>query len=163
MLQSKKKEEYGPQYDSHLFEQYKIYVQSAENISDRRQHANNYFITINTVLISLIGLSFKVQVFDNALGIRIVLALIGIIICVVFSYLIKSYRQLNTGKFEVIHKIEEQLPLALYKYEWEILGSGKNKDKYYPFSHIEALIPWMFGIIYISLVLFFVLSFLHII
>jgi len=69
--------------------------------------------------------------------------------------LIRSYKQLNAGKFEVIHEIEKRLPLALYKYEWEILGEGKDKNKYYPFSHIELWIPWVFGIIYAVLGVYF--------
>ena len=44
------KDEYGEDYASHLLEQYKLYVESAENISDRRQNANNFFITIKITI-----------------------------------------------------------------------------------------------------------------
>jgi len=154
-LFSKKENEYGNDYKSHLFEQYKIYIEGIEKTSDRRQHANNYFITINTALISLIGLSFQIKIFENLPWIKSILAFVGIIICVIFWFLIRSYKQLNTGKFAVIHEIEKHLPLALYKYEWEMLGEGKDNKKYYPFSHIELLIPWVFGIIYALLGLYF--------
>lgn len=154
-LFAKNEKDYGNDYKEHLFEQYKLYVESIEKTSDRRQHANNYFITINTALISLIGLSFQIKIFENLAGVKAVLAFVGIIICIVFWYLIRSYKQLNTGKFDVIHKIEEHLPLALYKYEWEVLGKGEDNKKYYPFSHIELIIPWVFGIIYALLGLYF--------
>lgn len=154
-LFSKNEKEYGTNYKEHLFEQYKIYVESIEKTSDRRQHANNYFITINTSLISLIGLSFQIKIFENLAGIKLVLAFVGIVVCVIFWYLIRSYKQLNTGKFDVVHKIEEHLPLALYKYEWGVLGKGEDNKKYYPFSHIELIIPWVFGIIYALLGLYF--------
>ncbi len=154
-LFSRKENEYGAAYKEHLFEQYKLYVESVEKTSDRRQHANNYFITINTALISLIGLSFQIKIFENLAWIKSVLALVGIIICVIFWFLIRSYKQLNTGKFDVIHEIEKHLPLALYKYEWEILGEGKDNKKYYPFSHIELLIPWVFGAVYAFLGFYF--------
>lgn len=154
-LFSKNEKDYGNDYKEHLFEQYKLYVDSIEKTSDRRQHANNYFITINTALISLIGLSFQIKIFENLAFIKSILALVGIIVCIVFWYLIRSYKQLNTGKFDVIHKIEEHLPLALYKYEWEVLGKGEDNKKYYPFSHIELIIPWVFGIIYALLGLYF--------
>ena len=71
-------------------------------------------------------------------------------------FLIKSYKQLNTGKFAVIHEIEKHLPLALYKYEWQVLGEGKDKTKYYPFSHVELWIPRIFGILYLALGICFV-------
>ncbi len=144
-LFSKSEKDYGSDYKKHLFEQYKLYVENIEKTSDRRQHANNYFITINTALISLIGLSFQVKFFENLAGVKSVLAFVGIIICVVFWFLLRSYKQLNTGKFAVVHEIEKHLPLALYKYEWEVLGEGKNKRKYYPFSHVELWIPVVFG------------------
>ena len=47
--------EYGQEYKNHLLSQYQLYIESVEKISDRRQNANNYFITINTVLISFFG------------------------------------------------------------------------------------------------------------
>ncbi|MEM4230745.1 MAG: hypothetical protein QXF25_02625 [Candidatus Pacearchaeota archaeon] len=124
--------------------------------SDRRQQANNYFLTINTALISLIGLSFQFKIFENVNWIKALLAIVGIIICIVFWFLIRSYKQLNTGKFKVIHEIEKFLPLSLYKYEWEILGRGEDKSKYYSFSHIELLIPWIFGLIYTVLGIYFI-------
>jgi len=157
-LFSKNEKEYGDEYKNHLFEQYKLYIKSAEKTSDRRQQANNYFITINTALISLIGLFFQIKFFENNTWIKSLLAFVGIIICVVFWYLIRSYKQLNTGKFKVIHQIEENLPLVLYKHEWKVLGEGKDKKVYYPFSHIELLIPWIFGLIYFVLGMVFVLS-----
>lgn len=149
-------ESYGVNYKDHLFEQYKLYIESVEKISDRRQHANNYFVTINTALISLIGLFFQIKIFEDIVWIKSLLAFVGIIICIIFWYLIRSYKQLNSGKFTVIHKIEEKLPLELYKYEWEILGKGEDKKKYYPFTHVELLMPWVFGVIYFILGLIFI-------
>lgn len=157
-LFSQVKEDYGDEYEKHLFEQYKLYIESAEKISDRRQNANNYFITINTALITLLGLSFQVNFLENLSWLRSLLAGVGIIICIIFWYLLRSYKQLNTGKFKVIHEIEQHLPLAVYDYEWKILGEGKNKEIYYPFSHIELLIPWVFGVIYFILGTVFLVS-----
>jgi len=147
---------YGQNYREHLLVQYQLYVENMEKISDRRQNANNYFITINTVLISFMGVLLQTKMLENIAWIKSLISLVGIIICVIFWFLLRSYKQLNTGKFKVIHEIERKLPLALYDYEWKILGEGKNKKLYFPFSHIEMIIPWVFGIIYIVLgVLFF--------
>jgi len=140
---------YGARYKDHLFEQYKIYCESAEKISDRRQNANNYFITINTALITLLGLSFQINFLNSFRWFRPILAFVGLTICTIFWFLLRSYKQMNSGKFKVIHQIEQKLPLALYDYEWEILGKGKDKKKYFPFSHIELIIPWVFGAIYL--------------
>jgi len=70
-------------------------------------------------------------------------------------FLLRSYKQLNTGKFKVIHEIEKKLPLALYDFEWKILDEGKNRNTYFPFSHIEMIIPWVFGAVYAVLGMLF--------
>jgi len=154
-LLSKTREEYGDEYKKHLFEQYELYIEGAEKISDRRQNANNYFITINTALITFLGLSFQVGFLSSLSWVRLLLAVVGIVICIIFWYLLRSYKQLNTGKYKIIHEIEKYLPLALYDYEWKILEEGRNKKVYYPFSHVELLIPWVFGIIYLVLAIAF--------
>lgn len=41
---------YGPEYKPHLLELYKLYVEMADHISDRREKANSFFLTINTAL-----------------------------------------------------------------------------------------------------------------
>jgi len=156
-LFSKTKENYGNEYEKHFFEQYRLYIEGAEKISDRRQTANNYFITINTALITLLGLSFQISFLEGFSWVRSVIAGVGIIICIIFWHLLRSYKQLNTGKFKVIHEIEQHLPLALYDYEWKILGEGRDKKIYYPFSHIELLIPWAFGLIYLVLGIVFLM------
>jgi len=143
--------DYGQQYKDHLFSQYQLYIESAEKISDRRQNANNYFITINTVLISFLGVLFQSKLLENISWVKSLVSFVGIIVCVVFWFLLRSYKQINTGKFKVIHEIEEKLPLGLYDYEWKILEEGKNNKVYFPFSHIEMIIPWVFGAVYVIL------------
>lgn len=77
----------------------------------------------------------------------------GITMCYLWYRMVLSYKGLNGGKFKVIHAIEARLPLALYDTEWEMLGRGENKKVYWPFTHIELWVPWIFIGIYILLVL----------
>ena len=145
----KKKKQYGKEYTQHLFEQYKLYLSGIEKISDRRENANKYFVAINSVII-LAG-TFLIDHVKNIRELIFLLygiLILGIVICIIFWFLINSYKQLNTAKFELLHKIEKELPLQLYSKEWEILGKGANPKKYLPFSHIEKIIPFVFGIFY---------------
>ncbi|GAA7847885.1 hypothetical protein JP0246_15080 [Helicobacter pylori] len=50
--------------DTALLEQYKIAINSAEKISDRRTTANNFFIALNSVLFSLNNID-KLKSFDD--------------------------------------------------------------------------------------------------
>ncbi len=49
------KENYGGEFNQHLFEQYKLYVKMADRISARRMLANSFFVGVHTALI----LSFR--------------------------------------------------------------------------------------------------------
>ena len=73
--------------------------------------------------------------------------------CYLWFRIVVSYKGLNSGKFKVIHAIEARLPLALYDTEWEMLGRGKSKKIYWPFTHIELLVPWIFIAIYTIFIL----------
>lgn len=129
-------------YQTHLLEQYKLYQNSAENISNRRQTANSFFVTINTAIISLISyLNFGSS---SSAKYYWLIALGGIAISYMWYRLIRSYRDLNSAKFKVIHEIEKCLPICPYDAEWEAVGRGKNSKLYLPFTHVEIFIPWVF-------------------
>jgi len=145
---SKNKEEYGEHYKTHIFEQYKIYVEMADRISQRRMTANAAYITIMTAL-----LIFTRSVSGLHIIAVILLHMVELLVCFTWYYNIKSYRQLNSGKFKVIHEIESLLPLRLFEREWEILGEGKRRKSYWPLSHIEKYLPIAYGaIIFVSLI-----------
>lgn len=149
ILFSSTNEKYGDKYVEHLLEQYKIYINSAEKISDRRQKANEFFLTLNSALVTLLGF---ITTKTNASDINYLVVLSsfsGITICYLWYRIIFSYKCLNGGKFKVIHAIEKRLPLALYDTEWEALDRGENKKTYWPFTHIELFVPWIFIIMYL--------------
>lgn len=127
-----------------LLEQYKLYVEMMDKVSERRGNANSFFITLHTVVLGIIGINgFSVEKYWW------LIVILGLILSYVWGYLLQSYKLLNTGKFEVIHEIEKELPMNMYAYEWEILDYGKNRAKYWPISHLERIIPIVFAIVYI--------------
>ncbi len=140
--------DYGDRYIEHLLEQYKIYVNAAEKISDRRQKANEFFLAVNTALVALLGFIATKTNSDEVVGLLALASLAGIAMCYLWYRIVLSYDGLNSGKYKVIHLIEKRLPLALYDTEWEILGRGKRKDLYEPFTKIEVKVPWIFIGIY---------------
>jgi hypothetical protein len=149
------RDKYGDSYKNHLMNQYELYLNSAESISSRRESANKYFLGINSVFI--VAGSFlieRVSVKNDLIILLFGILLMGLSVCVIFFYLINSYKQLNTAKFKLLHSIEEELPLNLYSKEWEILGKGEDKKKYFPFSHIERIIPFLFGLAYLGGIIF---------
>ena len=127
-----------------LLEQYKLYVEMMDKVSERRGNANSLFITLHTVVLGIIGINgFNVEKY------WLLIVILGLILSYVWGYLLQSYKLLNKGKFEVIHEMEKELPMNMYAYEWEILDYGKNRAKYWPISHLERIIPIVFAMVYI--------------
>lgn len=146
-------DKYGDKYIEHLLDQYKIYINAAEKISDRRQKTNEFFLGLNTALLALLGF-IATKTSQHEIGLMLFIsAIAGITICYLWYRIIASYKGLNSAKFKVIHAIELRLPLALYDTEWEMLERGKNKKVYWPFSHIELNIPKIFIAIYAMLLI----------
>ena len=79
---------------------------------------------------------------------RGIMHLAGIAISYMWYRLIRSYRDLNSAKFKVIHQIEKKLPLSPFDAEWEAVGRGENSSLYLPFTHIEIGIPWVFLVLH---------------
>ncbi len=146
-------EDYGAEYGKHTIEQYKLFVELMDRVTQRRLNTNTFFLTANTALIAALSglLTTHVLIPKDFLIIDSLTALAGILLCVEWRGVIKSYTQLNQGKFAIIHQIEEKLPLSMFRAEWEALGKGEDKKKYKPITKTERFIPTVFIILYLAL------------
>jgi len=141
-----------------LREQYKMYVEMSDKISERRQQANTFLLTINTALIAaLSGFLTLTQYSLNQYSWIILASCAGIIFCMTWRRLIISYKQLNRGKFKIIHALEEYLPARLFYAEWNALNKGDG-TLYTEFTKIEPNVPLAFIGLYIVLAAFSLIS-----
>ena len=146
--------EYGTEYHVHILEMYKLYVEMADKISERRQTGNSFFLTLNSAIVALVGyvnLSAD-DLPQNAGSLFWLVPVAGLVLCYLWYRLILSYKNLNTGKFKVIHAIERMLPLRPYDAEWTALGREKSPRFYLPFTVIEMAVPWVFFAIHLIVV-----------
>jgi len=145
-------ESYGSleQYNEHVMEQYKVYVATTDQVTAWRNSANAFFLSIHTLILTAITLAVE-NGFQFKAKILIILPLVlAWILCYVWWCLIKSYRQLNRGKFAVIKAYEEKLPTCPFvDTEWEYaLAGGKDPQVYQGLTQLEKYIPVVFGILY---------------
>jgi hypothetical protein len=131
-------------YQAHLLEQYKLYVEMTDRVSQRRLTANSYFLSVNSALLAAVG---YLTTRDNSSYLWLIGAS-GIVLSILWFQIITSYRDLNTAKFKILHEIERQLPLSLYYAEWNVMGRGESPKLYRPLSHIERLVPWIFIVLH---------------
>ena len=145
---------YGGSFRADLLEQYKLYVQSAENVSARRVISNRYLLTLNAALIALYGL----QSANFGQGFwTLLIPVIGIPVSLLWYLIIKSHADLNRIKFDVIHEFEQHLPAAMYKYEWELAKGGQGKN-YRAVTTIERWVPTLFAVLHVVLAVMIILS-----
>ena len=122
-------------------------------MATRRQTASTFFLTMNTALVSFMALTWTKDDSGSLRVALIAMAIAGTVVCIVWRRLVSSYRQLNTGRYHVLHLVEEQLPLRLHAYEWQVLGEGKDPSKYHPLTHIESVVPLVFAVLYVLIAL----------
>ncbi len=144
------KSDYNTDYSTHYIEQYKLYVEMADRISARRQSANSFFLSVNTAIVVLIGYIQLDQTRSSNQLLYFLVSVAGMILCYTWYRLIRSYKDLNLGKFKVIHALEQKLPVAPYDAEWESLERGKNPKLYLPFTRVEMIVPWVFFLLHFS-------------
>ena len=145
------KDSYRP-FDAVLLEQYKLYVQSAENVSARRVASSRYLLTVSAALVALYN--FQSQLPEPP-WLIVLVPLLGILVSLLWHRIIASHRDLNAVKFEIIHELERKLPVVLYTYEWRLADGGRGK-RYRSVTDIERWIPLIF--LALHLVLLFVLA-----
>ena len=135
-------------YVTALLDQYKAYVEMADRSSARRGLTNTFFLTLNTAVLTIVGVFWNRQPGAPSWFLLIPLfALLGE--CLAWFWLVRSYRQLNTAKYMVVGALEEHLPASPYwRAEWKALGEGRDPRQYLPLSHLEQWVPALFGFIY---------------
>jgi hypothetical protein len=153
-----KEKDYGDTYKKDLLEQYKLCAEMADRISARRSLANNFFLSLNTLLVTIIGILPKIDPasVNFTYAWAIIASIAGILFCLLWSAIIRCYRDLNTAKFKVINEIEKKLPVAAFQTEWNCLNCinpSKSNGKYPQLTKIEYWVPVLFGALYALLII----------
>lgn len=145
-------EKYGEKYSDHLLEQYKLYVEMADRVSQRREQSNRFYVTLVAAIVALLILAARLGVADGAWPVLFLISgLFGMALSVVWYGNIRSYRELNTAKFAIINELEKQLPAAGYADEWELLRPKEGPPKYFQLSRIEQFVPALFALLFTAL------------
>ena len=146
-------EQYGEKYPDHLLEQYKLYVEMADRISQRRDQSNKFYATVYSALAAVLLLTARFDLSDSALTIVfLAVGTVGAALALIWWLNIKSYRAINSAKFDVIHEIETRLPFPGYQREWELLRPTDSPPKYLQLTRIEQYVPAVFLLLSLALV-----------
>lgn len=154
------------------FEEYKMYYESAEKVTDRRLSINKANYSIGTAILLGIGAAWAWSIANSSytfmvLSVSAVLSLVAVIFTSLWIDQVKDYKSLNAAKFEVLNEMshglafgdkENALNLVSYspfEKEWTKLQASKavRKGRFYHIvalssSDLEFFVPRCFRIIF---------------
>ena len=127
-------------------EVYKLMVEMADRVSQRRQAANSFYLTLNTLLV---GGSAYLGATPVTARSTVLVPVAGILVSFYWIKAIDSYKTLNTAKFKVINSIEERLVEKPFTMEWRELDPDGDGKRHKPFHKTERIIPKVFMALYV--------------
>ena len=139
-----------------LLEIYKLHAELADRVSQRREGANRLFVSLLTGTLIFLAAFLRYGAETIPVGaVLIAIGVFGILLAAAWFVIIRSYRQLNSGKFAALHELEEELAYPFFQREWELLEEGKNRSRYWKLTVVETFLPVVFTVLYIALIAIF--------
>ena len=127
---------------------YKLHAELADRVSQRREGANRLYVSLLLGLIALLAALLRFGVGD--LSPRVVLlaaGIVGAVLSASWYVVIRSYRQLNTGKFLALQELEQKLAYPFFEREWDLLGKGADRKRYWRLTVVETFLPAAFFVL----------------
>ncbi|MFC8716192.1 hypothetical protein [Kitasatospora sp. NPDC057198] len=134
-----------------VLELYKLAVEMADRVSARRGTANAFFLSVQTALIAVMGLSFP-ELAQAPWWASAALSAAGLALSATWWLQLRSYRDLNSAKFAVINGLENGLPVRIFADEWRYLKQDPVpplRNRYAELGFSERGVPWVFAAIYL--------------
>lgn len=133
-------------------DQWKFYAQTTLNTSNRRLKNNRFYVRLLIGLLAAVGAGQKLGLV-SPVGVLLAGA-VGFPMCILWYFHILSYKQLNSGKYQVLKEMAENLPYAPFDKEWEILDEGENTDTYITHTSVEVWWPRVIGYPFAVMILY---------
>ena len=142
-----------------LLEIYKLHAELADRVSQRREGANRIYVSLHVGLVVFIAALLRFGFGDAPESLVLgTIGGVGALLSVSWFVVIRSYRQLNTEKFRVLHDLEKQLPYQFFTLEWDPEAKGEKSNRYWKLTHVEVTLPVIFFAMFLALIIYSVLK-----
>lgn len=138
-----------------VFEEYKLFVESTQFLTERRQAAAQTYLTLNTAIIAVMTFLIKDVGFRGwwlVVG-SVPIIVIGIIVCGIWERTVVQYRQLINWRFEQLKQIEGKPEMQgshqFYLKEAQDFYKPTEKKERFGFSRLERHLPRLFIAAYV--------------
>lgn len=141
-----------------LIDQYTAYVNTTLDVSNRRMRNNRFYVLLLSGTLAVVSVLADTQIIEEA-GLLLA-GFLGFALCTLWYLSIVSYKQLNSGKYDVIQAMEEDLPAEPFADEWDILDGGENWRTYITHTRVERKIPGVLAVPYLLITVFAIIQLL---
>ena len=142
-----------------LLEIYKLHAELADRVSQRREGANRLYVSLLLSLVALLAALLRFSVGDDSPRIIIPAAgMMGAVLSFSWFVVIRSYRQLNSGKFLALLEMEKKIAYPFFTREWDLLREGGDWKRYWRLTIVETLLPTAFFVMSWALMLYWAFS-----
>jgi hypothetical protein len=134
------------QKEDRTLEQYKTLAAMIAKTTEWRQKTNEFYLTINSVLISIATFLFGVF---NTIAVPGI-ALFGVLLAVIWKQSLTSYSKLNKARFKVLQELEKkEFEYPMFKMEQDYYKQDQRKGS----TSIEKWVPVLFAIAYVIILI----------
>ena len=135
-----------------LLEIYKLHAELADRVSQRREGANRLYVSVLAGMVTFLTVAMRLGVGDLPSDVMLgVAGSFGALLSLSWFVVLRSYRQLNSGKFKALHELETKLAYPFFTAEWRFLDEGRNRNRYWRLTVVETGLPWIFFALFIAL------------
>ena len=132
-----------------LLEIYKLHTELADRVSQRREGANRLHVSLLSGFLVFLAALLRFGPGEISASVLLLFSgIIGMAISVSWFIVIRSYRQLNTGKFAALDELEQKLDYPFFKREWQLLEVGRNRSRYWKLTVVETFLPSIFFLLF---------------
>ena len=139
-----------------FIELYKLHAEFADRVSQRREGANRLYTGLLTGLAAAVGAVFQLAPSNEPIDATFLIGgILGTMLSVSWYIVIRSYRQLNSGKFKALLELEKHLAYPFFTREWELLKEGTDYRRYWQLTNVETSLPSIFFFLSIFVILLY--------
>ena len=133
-----------------LLEIYKLHAELADRVSQRREGANRLHVSLLSAFLVFLAALLRFGSGEIPAPVLLLFGIIGMAISGSWYIVIRSYRQLNTGKFAALDELKQKLDYPFFRREWELLERGWNCNRYWKLTVVETFLPSIFFVLFFS-------------
>ncbi len=134
-----------------LIAQFKAYLDDLGRIGGRHEELRKFYLSVISALFVYVSLAGKDGVLgDQGPGVLGVVGLVGVAICLLWFFHMRSFNVLFLAKIETLAELEPRLAFPLFATE-----SAKLRSKSYtPLTTVDQVVAIVLGVLFMALLYF---------